>query len=228
MFDAAKNDDPAPPADLRFLAKPYLRNNKKNNDDVRADVVSYLHSLYESTAEVIPDVRDDTFDDVDGSAIPQSGLVVLDPYEIELKNQVDANESQLPSIVQPPKKKKIRTKRRGVIMNPDRLTSGKDSDSHEIRYLPPSSMKQFWEQYKLTSKLQKPACFPTFWRASSSLINYFFHFKYPNLKAAAKGSFERRTVTKDCPINCPTKTVVQDCVRWSSLLSKARKYIMNL
>ena len=186
MFDAAKKDDPAPPADLRFLAKPYLHNNKKNNDDVRADVVSYLHSLYESTAEVIPDVRDDTFDDVDGSAIPQSGLVVLDPYEIVLKNQVDANESQLPSIVQPPKKKNIGKKRRGVIMNPDRLTSGKDSDSHEIRYLPPSSMKQFWEQYKLTSKLQKPACFPTFWRASSSLISYFFP------KALRKGPSKER------------------------------------
>lgn len=171
LFDAANNGDPAPPVDLRYLAKPYQHKNK-NKEDVRGDVVSYLRSLYESTAEVIPDVKDDTWDDIDDgsdSAIPQSGLVALDPYEIELKKRVDANNAQLPFVMQPQKKKKLRTKKRGVTMNPDRLSSGKESDSHEIRYLPPSSMKQFWEQYKLTSKLQKPACFPTFWKASSIL-----------------------------------------------------------
>ena len=74
----------------------------------------YLRSLYESTAEVIPDVKDDTWDDIDDgseSAIPQSGLVALDPYEIELKKRVDANNAQLPFVMQPQKKKKLRTKK---------------------------------------------------------------------------------------------------------------------
>lgn len=40
----------------------------------------------------------------------------------------------------------------------------------QVRFLPPSSMKQFWEQYKLISNLPKPAGFPTFWKVASEEI----------------------------------------------------------
>ena len=162
LFNAARKGAASAPVDLRFLKKPRAHT-MMDFQSVRADCVSYLSSIYESVAEVIPDVRDsDAPADGEGA---NAGQVILDAYEIELhKNMDDAPADLPPRAHPPPKKKKVHTKRRGVEMNPDRLSSLEECESHEVRFLPPGSMKQFWEQYKLVSNLEKPAAFPTFWK----------------------------------------------------------------
>ena len=162
LFNAARKGAASAPVDLRFLKKPRAHT-MMDFQSVRADCVSYLSSIYESVAEVIPDVRDSDAPADDEGA--NAGQVILDACDIELhKNMDDAPADLPPRAHPPPKKKKVHTKRRGVEMNPDRLSSLEECESHEVRFLPPGSMKQFWEQYKLVSNLEKPAAFPTFWK----------------------------------------------------------------
>ena len=164
LFNAARSGAASAPVDLRFLKKPRVHT-VLDFQSVRADCISYLSSIYESVAEVIPDVRDDQPLGVGPGEGVQTGQAILDAYEIELHKNMDAGPADLPAKANPPpKKKKVHTKRRGVEMNPDRLSSLEECKSHEVRFLPPSSMKQFWEQYKLVSNLERPASFPTFWK----------------------------------------------------------------
>ena len=48
----------APPADLRFLKRALAVTSESTSE-----VVSFLEQLYNSVAETMPDVRDDTADD---------------------------------------------------------------------------------------------------------------------------------------------------------------------
>ena len=137
LFDAAQQGAHAPPVDLRFISKPYAHCNRLESDSVRADCISYLNTLYQSVAEVIPDVKDDTFDDIDPNSLPSSGVQVeLDSYEIELKKCPEEQDQEKSALAErmackPAKTKKVRTVRRGVKMNPDRMSTVDTCETHE-------------------------------------------------------------------------------------------------
>ncbi len=152
IFAAARDDKPSPPLDMRYLKRPFTRQ-ETSGESQRSDVVSFLHSIYESTAETLPDVRDDAFD---GSSVKVE-LNTSDPYSASITEQVERSERQEASVQRKPRKHK-----RQVEINPMRTVAA----GMEERYLPPSTMKDHYDQYRLQSGLAKPASFPVFWRVS--------------------------------------------------------------
>ena len=155
---AASEGKTVPPLDLRYLA----RNNEHTaqKDQTRGDVASFLHQLFHSCAETLPDVRDDPLslqEEVDLADLEaKNGEPDLDPYAQKLAAVASGRE------VLPAREEKVvkkRKLRKGVRVNPLR-------SAEETRYLPPGCMRDHWEQYRLVSSLEKPASFPTFWRVS--------------------------------------------------------------
>ena len=131
--------------DMRYLKKPRVHHHAA--DQTRGDVVSYLAALYNSCAETLPDVRDDPLTAEEEVTLQPAAA---DPYASGLGN---AAGGQLPA-----RRKKERKHWKGVKIHSER-------SAEEQRYLPPGTMKDHWEQYRLTSTLDCPASFPTFWRA---------------------------------------------------------------
>ncbi|CAL1154377.1 unnamed protein product [Cladocopium goreaui] len=83
---AASEGKTVPPLDLRYLA----RNNEHTaqKDQTRGDVASFLHQLFHSCAETLPDVRDDPLslqEEVDLADLEaKNGEPDLDPYAQKL------------------------------------------------------------------------------------------------------------------------------------------------
>lgn len=178
LYAAAQREDPSPPLDLRYIKRPQDKSCSEPSQ-ARADILSFLNTLYESLAETLPDSKDETFDDIDATQMSQQALT--DSYAI-LLNRTAGKSSEAPEIpdpvgVKPPKTKKVRTVTKGVKLNLDRV-GGEDSGQEEIRWLPPGSIKDTWEQYRQTSALDRPAAFPTFWRVSWFLPDWCFHFSF--------------------------------------------------
>lgn len=172
LYNSAANGDEGPPVDTRYLKKPY----SKSGDEVaaaRADIISYLNSLYESLAETLPDSKDETFDNVNPEAMTLGSGHGPDSYSLEFNKQAEAkDEVKLPPracSVKPPKIRKRRSVLRGVRLNTDR-TGGDEPGQLEIRWLPPGSMSDIWSEYVSVSTLEKPPSFPTFWRVAWPLI----------------------------------------------------------
>ena len=150
----------APPADLRYI-KSGRSNANPVQAEIRADVISFLNSIYESVAECLPDCRDTEFDDIDPASIPTSGH--LEPYCIELNKEASTKEKDEYIAVTEKKKQakqKPRKKRKGVALNLDR--------TKEEKWLPPGRMKEYYTQYCVVSPLSKPASFPCFWTVPGS------------------------------------------------------------
>lgn len=160
LLAAAKQGAVSAPVDLRYLRKPY--DDKDKDVNKRADVISFLETLYNSIAEVVPDIRDSTFDGINPEDVPESGLLT-DTYAIELNKQVSNPDAEKKwqaapkAVVEKPRKM-----RRSIVMNEERKP-GDSEHGFEVRKLPPGCMKEHYEQYKLSSS--QPASFPTFWRA---------------------------------------------------------------
>lgn len=148
--------------------RPYSDKKGRFDEQVRGDVVSYLGCLYHSVAETLPDVRDDAFDG-DRAAFVAAGLT--DEYAIELNKQATADPQPEALNLNPDSKKKPRKMCKGVKLNPDRLAGSPTEGGMEIRKLPPGSMKEYHEQYKIQSPLQAPASFPYFWRVPWNQIS---------------------------------------------------------
>ena len=150
--------------DLRFLKRPKTGHDAQKAA-VRSDVISFLSNLYESLAETLPDCKDETFDDILPENVAREKLT--DAYSIELNRQADASDKSVtvPFSIKEPKKRKRRSVLRGVKLNMDRV-GGDAPGQKEVRWLPPGSMKDTWEQYRMMSSLPKPASFPCFWRVS--------------------------------------------------------------
>lgn len=72
MRKAAESGAPGPPADLRYLRKSRL--GRSRDVELLADVTGFLHRVYGSIAETLPDVRDGTLED---SEIQE---LTTDPY----------------------------------------------------------------------------------------------------------------------------------------------------
>ena len=166
LFNSARNGDAAPPVDTRYLKKP-LSKSGEAVAEIRADVISYLNSLYESLAETLPDSKDETFDDIKPDDVSRQKL--RDAYSIELNKRLESHHEPNVDVagpfasVKPPKTRKQRTVMRGVKLNLDRV-GGDELGNKEVRWLPPGSMSELWAEYKSQSALTKPAAFCTFWR----------------------------------------------------------------
>ena len=165
LLEAARAGAVSAPVDLRFLSRPH--SNPVNAENVRADVVSYLKTLYDSVAEVLPDVRDSTLDDEPVAESEQSAGISLwtDSYSVELNKHASGSNLPQGSKVEGNDKHKARKMRRGVKMNPERVPET-EVGGLEVRKLPPGAMKEYWETYKMNSGLASPASFPTFRRAA--------------------------------------------------------------
>lgn len=164
LYAAVQKDADGPPVDLRFLKRPKTGHDAQKAA-VRSDVISFLSNLYESLAETLPDCKDETFDDILPENVAREKLT--DAYSIELNRQADASDKSVtvPFSIKEPKKRKRRSVLRGVKLNMDRV-GGDAPGQKEVRWLPPGSMKDTWEQYRMMSSLPKPASFPCFWRVS--------------------------------------------------------------
>ena len=120
----------APPADLRFLKRALAVTSESTSE-----VVSFLEQLYNSVAETMPDVRDDTADDE------------RDPYCAALKRTDLKPEAPVR------KKQKYRTVERDL----------ERAVQREERLLPPGNMKECYEQFLLQTDVK--VSFKTFWKA---------------------------------------------------------------
>ena len=153
----------APPADLRYLERPKAKCGDSELTEARGDVISFLEALYESVAETLPDFKDEILTPVDQACdVSRSS----DPYAEEKEFQTEA---LLGCRTRKPRKAK-----RQIQINLDRT-----SKHFEERWLPPSTMKEYYEQYQIQSALPKPASFPTFWRAhwlDLAVIMLLFYF----------------------------------------------------
>lgn len=140
IWRAANAGAEGPPADLRYLKKSKLAT--AASSELRGDVTGFLHHIYASIAENLPDVRDGTIEE--GEEDLESSVVELksDPYQSAVS------------------KSKIAKPRKFFRSMPIR------DGSLEPRYLPPGTMKDYWTQYVRQSKLSTPASFPVFWRVS--------------------------------------------------------------
>lgn len=152
-MDAARRGDIVPPADARFLKKGLPSAQSRASDSSRARVISFLRSIYESVAETLPDVRDDTCEDFDCQNMVVELPELRDPYSEALEVKPMAKSSKMAG------RSKVRKKKRSVTMNPERA-------SEEIRYLPPGNLKDFWGQMVASEAEsgQSPVAFSTFWR----------------------------------------------------------------
>lgn len=164
------NGKDGPDVDLRYIKKP-MSLVGISQDTVRSDIVSFLSSLYDSVAETLPDVRDTAFDGIEAADIPSIGH--MDSCCIELNRQSaenfeEADENHIStrrrSLLFPHAKGKAkpRKKRKALELNMDR-THG--PGAKDIKFLPPGFMKEYYQQYRMVSSLEKPASFPSFWRA---------------------------------------------------------------
>ena len=153
----------APPADLRYIRG--VRKYDQTGESRRAHVVTFLEQVYQSQAETLPDVRDDT--DVSDVLITshtfKCGLEehFADPYaDLEVKE------------AKAPKLRKFRKHCRSVRINPARL-------DEEQRFLPPGTMYDVFQQMR-ASHPQCTASFPQFWR--------IWRQEYPHMKFRAQSS----------------------------------------
>ncbi|CAE7518779.1 cofG [Symbiodinium necroappetens] len=119
--------------------------------NVRGEILSYLQSVYDSTAETLPDVKDGTCEpDEDASVelLKDVATCDQDDYAVSLAKL------QQVSAFKDSKKKTNQRKRSVTILRKD----------GEVRYLPPGSMKEYWEQLNCQRESQKPISFAFFWR----------------------------------------------------------------
>ena len=152
---AAKKGDILPPTDLRYLKGVPKAQNRKN-DTSRARIVSFLMGLYESVAETLPDIRDDTFDPDDFPDFDIQVPELMDPYATALGASEAEKETK-----KNPSQKKPRKRKFALTLNTQRRSA------HEIRFLPPGKMKDYYDQMKLahpTTDDEPAVAFSTFWK----------------------------------------------------------------
>ena len=173
LIEAARRGDIVAPADLRYL-QGLPKQGAKETDTSRARIVSFLRGVYESTAETLPDVRDDTYDADEAVSV---GLVVpelQDPYAETLGAGPEP-------VVQAGKKKKVHSKKFSISLNPDRKAAFEGQE----RFLPPGSMKDYWEQFNDVHPRahdERPVSFTTFWKV------WHQEFSFMKFRAASSHS----------------------------------------
>lgn len=166
---AAREGKTLPPADTRYLKKGVPSKAEKSTDTSRQRVVSYLQSIYESVAETLPDVRDETCE-FDSDAVMVDVPELVDPY-VKAMSAPSESKSRVEQGVKLKPKPKVRTRKQSIELNTVR------KHAQEDRYLPPGHIRDFWEQMKCSEVLaygEKHVAFSTFWR--------IWHQEFPFLK----------------------------------------------
>ena len=79
---------------MRYLKKGTPSKAEKKDDTSRARVISYLQGIYDSVAETLPDVRDDTCDTDPVVTLEVPELV--DPY-VKAMNEAGGSDEAAPS-----------------------------------------------------------------------------------------------------------------------------------
>ncbi|CAK9096397.1 FO synthase subunit 1, partial [Durusdinium trenchii] len=118
-----------------YLQRPLANVGFARNAQVRGDICTFLEYLYDSVAETLPDFRDEM-----GSSSTVR-LTVEDPYAKEMQNQQSVDESLEEVDLRPRTKPR---KRKGQVQ----INMSRTSATMEERFLPPSSMKEYYEQYR--------------------------------------------------------------------------------
>ena len=144
--------------DLRYLLKPLTNVGAERRAQVRGDICSFLEYIYESVAETLPDFRDE----MGGSTGVQ--LAVDDPYLQEMDSQKRTADEMLEELDLRARAKP--RKRKGQVQ----INLSRTSATMEERWLPPGTMKEYYEQYRSQSALEKPGSFPSFWRVAGTLL----------------------------------------------------------
>ena len=157
LIRAANDGKTLPPADIRYLQKGIPSKATKSTDTSRQRVVSFLQGVYDSIAETLPDIRDETCD-FDSTATVIKVPEGEDPYvkAFSLPVGLQANDGGNKG-----KGTKIRRRKFSIALNTER------KEAQEIRFLPPGHIREYWEQMKVSEargSTEKPVAFSTFWR----------------------------------------------------------------
>lgn len=136
-----------------------------------ARVVSYLQSLYESIAETLPDIRDDGVT----AELVQHASSQADGYAEKLTAEGVSIEpihlATTESVRKRPRKRKF-----NLDVHQERHP---EVAKFEVRWLPPSTMKEHWETMQSLDGREKVS-FSCFWRT--------WHVEFPHLKIRAASS----------------------------------------
>ncbi|CAK9096327.1 FO synthase subunit 1, partial [Durusdinium trenchii] len=172
---AARRGDVVPPVDQRFLKKGIPAAQSRDSDTSRARIISFLRQLYESVAETLPDVRDDSYE-FDNASVVLDIPELSDPYAEAMSQKSQDIKPMADSSVRGGKRK-IRKKKRSVVISSERK-------AEEDRYLPPGQMRDYWEQFKAAegSDSGKVPVFSTFWRV------WLQEFSFPKFRAQSSHS----------------------------------------
>ena len=116
----------------------FLRRGGLHIRERTTEVLSFLENVYSSIAETLPDVRD---------SVREDSAEATDPYCLALSADIGDNTET--------------AKRNRKYVS---VTSSAESSQREVRYLPPGTMREYYEQYL---RQGNPAgSFKTFWLAS--------------------------------------------------------------
>lgn len=162
LWGAARDGNFAPPVDLRYLQGPQSRVGNDRSAQVRGDIYSFLQSIYDSVAETLPDFKDEL-----GSS--ETVRVCLgDPCAEQMRKCCEKDvEDPVDADLHP--RKKPRKNKHQVAINQARTVA-----TMEERWLPPGSMKEYFDQYLLQSGLEKPGSFASFWRVPRQIVQVVF------------------------------------------------------
>ncbi|CAK9059434.1 FO synthase subunit 1 [Durusdinium trenchii] len=160
MVKAAEAGYVNAPVDLRYISKPM----SKNPSEATASVASFLSSMYQSVAETLPDIRDEACDfEIETTlAAPEDETDKVDPYGDSILRSTTTRPAVKTRAPRKDKVKKVRKFQKSIKV--DLARKPELGGLHEERYLPPGSLKEIWEQYKV---LNTPAAsFVTFYRVA--------------------------------------------------------------
>ena len=144
-------------------------------------MTSFLHTVWESVAETLPDARDDGVE----LAIHQHDEV-LDPYmAVEVASRSTEREAGPVEKV-----RKVRQEKRGF--HPERRP---EISGMEHRYLPPGTMKEYWEQFRAHDGLGQVS-FSLFWRTWKVEFP-FLHFRSVSSHAQCSCCLHHRLLMKE-------------------------------
>ncbi|CAK9100760.1 FO synthase subunit 1, partial [Durusdinium trenchii] len=160
----------ATPIDLRYLQRGVPSKSEKSTDTSRQRIISFLQGVYDSIAETLPDVKDETCD-FDTSAVTIDLPETNDPYAAALGS------IHIPEATSNAGMSKVRKHKMSVEFNVSR------KHAQEERFLPPGHIRDFWEQMKVSEELganEKHVAFSTFWRV--------WHQEFPFLRFRSSSS----------------------------------------
>lgn len=143
---------------------------EKSTDTSRQRIISFLQGVYDSIAETLPDVKDETCD-FDTSAVTIDLPETNDPYAAALGS------IHIPEATSNAGMSKVRKHKMSVEFNVSR------KHAQEERFLPPGHIRDFWEQMKVSEELganEKHVAFSTFWRV--------WHQEFPFLRFRSSSS----------------------------------------